>query len=88
MWPAQWRGLYPIPGPMAKARLWIQSHPHLLIWRALRLPGERKRVADWETDQAGATMPTTGLLRGFPPMEPKYPASPKLNTPPSAATSQ
>jgi len=41
-----------------------------------------------EADQAGATMPTTGLLRGFPPMEPKYEASPKLNTPPSAATSQ
>ena len=33
-------------------------------------------------------MPTTGLLSGMPPVEPKKPASPKLKMPPSEATSQ
>ncbi len=33
-------------------------------------------------------MPTTGLFRGWPPVDPKNPASPKVNTPPSEATNQ
>ena len=33
-------------------------------------------------------MPTIGLLRGWPPVEPKKPASPKVKMPPSEATSQ
>ena len=33
-------------------------------------------------------MPTTGALKGLPPMEPENPASPKVKTPPSAAPSQ
>ena len=33
-------------------------------------------------------MPTIGLLRCLPPIEPKNPASPWANTPPSAATIQ
>ena len=33
-------------------------------------------------------MPTIGLFRCWPPMEPKKPASPKLKMPPSDATSQ
>ena len=33
-------------------------------------------------------MPTTGALSLRLPVEPQNPASPKLNTPPSAATSQ
>ena len=35
-----------------------------------------------------AAMPTTGLASGDPPIDPWKPASPKLNTPPSEATSQ
>ena len=33
-------------------------------------------------------MPTTGRLSGVPPIDPWKPASPKLKTPPSDATSQ
>ncbi len=33
-------------------------------------------------------MPTTGMLSGLPPMEPKKVASPKLKMPPSEASSQ
>ena len=35
-----------------------------------------------------AAMPTMGAVRAIPPVEPKNLASPKQNTPPSAATSQ
>ena len=35
-----------------------------------------------------AAMPTTGWVRASPPIDPKKPASPKANTPPSEATSQ
>ena len=41
-----------------------------------------------ETVQAVTAIPTMGLLRGLPAMEPKEPASPKGNTAPLAATSQ
>jgi hypothetical protein len=40
-----------------------------------------------ERDQKAQAMPTTGRLRGWPPIEPKNGAS-KAKTPPSAATSQ
>ena len=33
-------------------------------------------------------MPTTGLFRTIPPVDPKNLASPKVNTPPSDATNQ
>ena len=33
-------------------------------------------------------MPTTGLLSGSPPFDPKKAASPKLKIPPSLASSQ
>ena len=36
----------------------------------------------------GGAMPTIGLLRWWPPVEPKKPASPKVKMPPSEATSQ
>jgi len=80
---------FPVTGAVERPVTYPPRTGHRNRWaRKAQGRSEAAQDPDWRPGHARQPMPTIGEFRWVPPTEPQNWASPKLKTPPSAATSQ